>query len=465
MPKDLRKEGVLKKVPLESIDMGERSRKDYGPINTLADSIILHGQFSSITLCEHPNPSNANGYEYLLLAGGRRLKAFRYVQENLDKIPEDVPVETFNTIDAKIFKHELDELEIKFIELSENLDRKEMTYVEKIQIQTEICSLQKAIHGEKNFPQDPNGISNRDIAKMLGRSAGGFADDMKLANAIVQVPDLELDQCENKSEAMKKLRNFERTINTSIKAEKFENKVDKGPALLKTMSRHYIHGDFFVEAADIKSETVDLIEIDPPYAIGLNDEANPAKRGYQSDGYNEVPESEYEIFMDRTISEAYRLLKPHGWMILWFAPEPWAETLFNLIKKHKFKTNRLWGCWAKGGGQTKQFNIRMGNGYELFFYARKGGATLKKFGRSNLFEFKPVSPAKKIHPTERPVPMLVELLTTFVEPGSTVLVPFLGSGNTIRAAYEAKMMAYGYDMNKKYRESYIVRLNEALRDG
>ena len=68
---------------------------------------------------------------------------------------------------------------------------------------------------------------------------------------------------------------------------------------------------------------------------------------------------------------------------------------------------------------------------------------------------------KKIHPTERPVEMVQEVIQTFGWEGCRVMIPFLGSGNTLLAASNLGMSAFGYDLSEEYKNAYIVRVNEA----
>lgn len=105
-------------------------------------------------------------------------------------------------------------------------------------------------------------------------------------------------------------------------------------------------------------------------------------------------------------------------------------------------------------------NIYLANSYEMFFYGMKGNGEIVKKGRSNIFHFSPVTPTKKIHQTERPIEMMEEILMTFVEPGSKVCVPFLGSGNTILAADNVKMTAFGWELTKEYKDGFTLRVSE-----
>ena len=58
-------------LPVASIDIGERARKDYKDLDVLAHDIKERGLICPIAVSIHPSEEGA----YLLAAGGRRLAA------------------------------------------------------------------------------------------------------------------------------------------------------------------------------------------------------------------------------------------------------------------------------------------------------------------------------------------------------------------------------------------------------
>ena len=105
--------------------------------------------------------------------------------------------------------------------------------------------------------------------------------------------------------------------------------------------------------------------------------------------------------------------------------------------------------------------IYMANAYEMFFYGTKETGVLEKQGRRNVFDYKPVPPARKIHPTERPIELMTELIGTFVNQDADVIVPFLGSGTTLLSAANLMMYAFGYELNEPYKRPFVVRVDES----
>ena len=176
-----------------------------------------------------------------------------------------------------------------------------------------------------------------------------------------------------------------------------------------------------------------------------------------------IDPEDYMEFMQKTLTECYRVMTYNSWLICWFGPEPWFEEMYCWITMAGFECRRIPAIWTKPGGQTMQPETYLSNNYEMFFYAHKGSPTIKKPGRSNIFEFSPVPPASKIHPTERPIDMIQEILSTFGIEGSKVLTPYAGSGNTLLAAALNKMMPTGFDLTQQYKEGYILKVQELIK--
>jgi site-specific DNA-methyltransferase (adenine-specific) len=136
---------------------------------------------------------------------------------------------------------------------------------------------------------------------------------------------------------------------------------------------------------------------------------------------------------------------------------PWFESTYNAIQEAGFESTRLCGIWTKPSGQTKRPETHLANAYETFFYAWKGRPAINKAGRSNVFNYSPVLPQGKIHPTERPIELMKDVYDTFAFQGSRVLIPFLGSGSGILAAHSLGMTAVGFELSKSYRDSFLVK--------
>lgn len=56
----------------------------------------------------------------------------------------------------------------------------------------------------------------------------------------------------------------------------------------------------------------------------------------------------------------------------------------------------------------------------------------------------------KIHPTQKPVNLLKELIKIFTDEGDVVIDPVAGSGSTLRACAELKRTCYGFEIKKDF---------------
>ena len=56
----------------------------------------------------------------------------------------------------------------------------------------------------------------------------------------------------------------------------------------------------------------------------------------------------------------------------------------------------------------------------------------------------------KIHPTQKPIPVLKKLIEIFTDIGDTVIDPVAGSGTTLRACAELNRNCYGFEIKKNF---------------
>lgn len=54
----------------------------------------------------------------------------------------------------------------------------------------------------------------------------------------------------------------------------------------------------------------------------------------------------------------------------------------------------------------------------------------------------------KLHPTQKPIPVLKRLISIFTDPSDVVIDPCAGSGSTLRAASELGRSSYGFEIKK-----------------
>ena len=79
----------------------------------------------------------------------------------------------------------------------------------------------------------------------------------------------------------------------------------------------------------------------------------------------------------------------------------------------------------------------------------------------NWFEWKKESKdIPKIHPTQKPISVLKQLIEIFTDEGDVVIDPCCGSGSTLRAARELNRNSYGFEIDRKiYNEAKTKMLS------
>ena len=89
--------------------------------------------------------------------------------------------------------------------------------------------------------------------------------------------------------------------------------------------------------------------------------------------------------------------------------------------------------------------------YGLVLYKDK----LPKFNNDgrmifNCFDWMRDTSTPKVHPTQKPVPLLEDLIRIFTDENDVVIDPCAGSGSTLRAAAQINRRAYGFEIKKDF---------------
>jgi ParB family chromosome partitioning protein len=406
----------VEEVTIKSIKVGDRFREDMGDLTHLIDSIKEKGIVQPLTISTKKE----------LVAGERRLRAAQ--EAGLKKVPV-------------IIRRIISELDSREIELIENAARKDFTWVERANLEKRIFELKKEV--------DPN-WSERDQAALLEHSKGAVGRRLQLAGIMEAVP--ELADCKTEDEAWKKYKKLEEEI---IINQLINSADDKYKEAAKWANDHYKIGDAFKGMKKVNAGIIGFVEVDPPYAVELEKRKSRNQDLAAMDRYNEVEREDYPEFVAEMAKECFRTLKLNTFCVWWFGQEWYTVVLEQLIKAG-FSVNPVPAIWVKGeAGQTASPDTMLASSYEPFFVARKGQPKLRKAGRSNVFSFKPVAPQAKIHPTERPLDLMVEIVETFAYPGTLIACPFMGSGVTLRAAYKNKMTGFGWDYDEVAKRRFV----------
>lgn len=425
--------GEVGMVSITDIEIGDRARQEMGDLEGLEANMKQSGLITPLAVKRLENG------KYFLLAGERR---FGVLFKN-----------KASTIPVRIYPADITSLQMKSIELAENFHRKDFEHWEHDNLIRDIHKTQQEIHGEKiSTLANAPGWGMKDTGELVGKEKGTVSSAIKRANARDAFPEL-FEMCKTQKDASKVMKKLDEEIIRDVLVQKIASqKIDTDK---EELMNSFILKNFFEGIQEVPDNYIHLVEIDPPYAIELKS----TKKGYTyGDSYNEISKEDYPEFMQNVLKACYQKMADHSWLLCWYAPEPWQEDIYDWIIDAGFDTHRMDIKWIKPGGQCMRPELHMANSYESCYYAWKGRPAIATPGRRNWSDLPPVPAAFKTHPTERPVELTTWMYETFAWPGSRVLIPFLGSGNGLLSAKELGMSAFGYELSKSYRDSFLVKV-------
>lgn len=233
------------------------------------------------------------------------------------------------------------------------------------------------------------------------------------------------------------------------------------------MERVELFNDHFQNFKVYQIPKAQLIIADPPYNLGVNAYAsNPA---WYVDGDNKNGESELagkEFFdTDKNFKPAefmhfcsqmlVKEPKESGkapCMILFCAFEQ-LHYYIELGERYGFKHYIPLVFRKKFSAQVLKANMKVvGNcEYGLILYRDK----LPKFNNGggmimNCMEFPRETRYQKIHPAQKPVALLENLISIFTDKDDVVIDPCAGSGSALLAAANLQRRAYGFEIKKDF---------------
>lgn len=96
------------------------------------------------------------------------------------------------------------------------------------------------------------------------------------------------------------------------------------------------------------------------------------------------------------------------------------------------------------------------SGVECCVFGKHAGATFNAKCRNTVWRYP--CQRNKLHPTQKPLELFIDLIQVSSNEGDTVLDPCIGSGTTALAAYLTKRNYIGVDLNPNYIEIVKQRL-------
>jgi adenine-specific DNA-methyltransferase len=207
-----------------------------------------------------------------------------------------------------------------------------------------------------------------------------------------------------------------------------------------------IHGDCLAEMRQFPTGFADAIVTDPPYGIRYR-----SRKG-QSIANDEAP---FIWFLP----EAYRVLKDGGAMLCFvrYDVEPDFRRSMTLAGFNT-KTQIIWDKVVHGMGDARGDFAPQ---HENIIFATKGRFLFPGGRPKSVLRHQRVNSHAMVHPNEKPVSLMTDLITAVTRPGDLVLDPFLGSGTTAEAAKLLGRKYVGIELDRAHVEVARARLAAA----
>lgn len=254
-----------------------------------------------------------------------------------------------------------------------------------------------------------------------------------------------------------------------------------------------LYHDHFENAKTYQIPHAQLIIADIPYNLGANAYAsNPQwyKDGDNKNGESELAgksffdtDNDFKInnFFDFCTRYLNKELKKGGErgkssnapaMIVFCAFEQ-IPMVIEQGKKHGLMKNYPLVFIKNYSAQVLKANMKIVNAceYAVVLYREKLPKfnNIDEFGKNhmifNWFEWKrDGKDIPKIHPTQKPVNLLKELIKIFTDEGDVVIDPCAGSGSTLRACMELNRSCYGFEIKrdfvKRAKEEMLINVDK-----
>lgn len=222
--------------------------------------------------------------------------------------------------------------------------------------------------------------------------------------------------------------------------------------------------DCFDFLAKLKSNSVDLVLIDPPYEVSRDTNFQSGEEtGRDTDRFRvsmDFGEWDAEGFvgLDRAIAECYRVLRKGGTLVCFY--DLWKiTTLKEYFEAAKFKQIRFIE-WIKTNPVPLNSKTNyLTNAREIAVSGVKGGKPTFNSEYDNAVYSYPICHDRgRFHPTQKPLALIEEMMEKHSNEGDLVVDCFCGSGTCALAAANKNRRFAGCELSPEYYEKSIERL-------
>ena len=218
-------------------------------------------------------------------------------------------------------------------------------------------------------------------------------------------------------------------------------------------------GNVLEELRLVENEVFDMAVIDPPYLLNKTT-GGISKTGLVDRWQGNIKGSDRkasiinDIKFEEWLPLVYQKMKKDSHCYIWTNDKNLADLQIE-AEKVGFRLHNIL-IWKKNNLTPNRWYMK---NCEFILFLYKGKAKpIKNKGSSQFLEYKNKSGKEKLHPTEKPVDLIKELILNSSEENDLVLDCFMGSGSTGVACIETNRRFFGIEIEKEYFEISKERL-------
>jgi adenine-specific DNA-methyltransferase len=201
-----------------------------------------------------------------------------------------------------------------------------------------------------------------------------------------------------------------------------------------------IHADCTEFLPTLPAASVNFILTDPPYLVG-----------YKSRDGRKVPNDTNDTWLKPAFAEMYRVLERDAFCVSFYG-WPNADKFLHAYRAAGFRVAGHFAFPKRYASTTRYTRYQ----HECAHLLVKGIPAVPKNTIGDVIDW--TYSGNKLHPTQKPIQVLLPLIETFSSPEGLVLDPFAGSGSTLAAAKMTGRNWLGVEMDAAYHAVASERL-------
>jgi len=201
-----------------------------------------------------------------------------------------------------------------------------------------------------------------------------------------------------------------------------------------------IHADCLDALPTLPAESINFILTDPPYLAR-----------YESRDGRSVPNDDNDRWLKPAFAQMFRVLERDAFCVSFYG-WPHADKFLHAYRSAGFRVAGHFVFPKRYTSTTRYTRYQ----HECAHLLVKGIPPLPRETIGDVIDW--TYSGNKLHPTQKPLSVLLPLVETFSLPGGTVLDPFAGSGSSLLAAKMLGRRWLGIELDATYHSAAEHRL-------